>query len=419
MACENCVTYKFTTEEGLGQVVFIAEDPNGLALELQSLTLFFTDVEGTTTQITVFPEWFSFEAVGELVTVGGLYRITLTLTFDFFAANEAGQGPGLYTGTVCFQRTDGSYTNLCCDYEVCSEGVIDTVIDISPNVVFGAGAWGFGGDPRIIRVGIDGSGAVVIVNEADTVAAFGWTNSIFCLAFDNLEQDVFFVPGSHATDDAVYRCTADGDDLELWYDFADGVQNRYLYSPPEGGKLIVGREDGRIWEFDTTTAPSPVFIGRVNTVDRDVKGITMNAVGDIYAAQVNANPQRISRYIRATLTFTAAFIESAPPDGFDNVSYDRVNDLLVTIDDSNLGSKPIGFNRYDLDGNYVDNISNLSPNDMEVVTLEDESQIVLRCSTRSITRHNYPAFDGETVIYNGGGSTGSLIRICTGRIPID
>lgn len=126
MACENCISWKFVNDEGIGTLTIISEDPNGLPIEVQSVTVEEYIPAGETVPVPLAsssPAWMTYLQTGLLITVGSLYRLTTVITFDFFAANEAGEGPGDYNIRFCIRRTDGRYTNICCDIPICSEGV--------------------------------------------------------------------------------------------------------------------------------------------------------------------------------------------------------------------------------------------------------------------------------------------------------
>lgn len=416
MACTECITYKFTNDEGVGSLVFVAEDPNGLTLEVQSITLLtFTDEEGEVTLFGegLYPDWFDFEAVGDLISVGGLYRITLTLYFDFYEANAAGIGPGTYTGLVCFRRANGTFDNLCCEWEVCSEG-IEAEEPVAPwdptNVLFG-GAWGSGNSPRIAGCTL-GSGDTTITNIVlrDDLPD---TNAVQPIAYDHPSQKIYFafqtaLPGQ------LWRCDLDGSNVELVATLtgsSSGNRVEQLAANVEGGKIFIGSRGQTFpncWVYDIFTDT----LDSLGTVGGVIEGVCVDELGNAYFSSVTDNT--IYKYTAATGIFDSW--AALGHDAF-AIDWDPVNQQLFY---RGRKSATIGLHVLDANGDFVRTVSDNSAFDSFRLDWINRSVIYINANTPNDVYKfdmDLESFGDAAKIGDVPGSTGTIFSLSVYEIP--
>lgn len=430
--------------EILYQKLICAEDPLGRSLYLKSLRLAdFIPCEGEdlpgisegsgSGAGSGYPLWLTSspeEGIspaptgGTLITPGSLYRLCVLVQVDAQAAFEE-FGEGLYEIELIAERNDGTGGEITCNWWICIEqGTVPIVIDVTPNVIFGGGAWD--STERIVRFGMDGSGSIIIVDSDDFNLAFGHTESVQGIAFDNLTQKVFFIVGGAFTD-VIYRCNIDGSGLEEWYDFNDGNDSDYIYSPPEGGYLWVGRETADVFRIATDVAPSPEFIGELDSVNRDISSITSSPDGSVFIGMTGVSPNRIAKWDPALETpWTQDWLEIANNDGCKCLTFDRVNNLLLLFDPFNTGTYPIGWRTYDPNtGALIEEIDVVTPSPatgnvdgiLEIVSPGLQRMFVVG-TNQNINGSDYPSGDNQNIVYNGSGSTGGIFKLASGRLPI-
>lgn len=422
MACTNCITYRFTNDEGIGLLEFIAEDPNGLTLEVQSITLFtFTDSEG---EVTAFeegfiPDWLDFEAVGVLVSVGGLYRITLTLYFDFFAANEAEIGPGTYTGRVCFKRSDGSFDNLCCDFEVCSEGIEagEEEEEFVPNTIFVSGSADQG---RLLSCDYTtGNLNMTTIISGDPHPGIPYSNALWGCAFHNNGQKIYFTSSAPAYRDQIWRCDPDGSNCELYHDFDNGDVIRPLHIHVDGDLLYAGTTEGWIYRLNLNTGAVSVVwsqdsgLSDINSLDTDDEGnlfwSTRNAAGDT----------AIWRYDGEVVE---SLVGLAIQDDLPTLRYNRnENELWGSDDTAGAGVNPIGVHVWDMLGTYLREESDISflgtANDFVFDTRNGYIIYIGGATPDDVFRIDLSNLAGSAAkVGDVTGATGSILQIALGYV---
>lgn len=427
MACTDCITYKFTNDEGIGTLEFIAEDPNGLSLVVQSITLFFTDGEGEVTEFLVLPGWFDYDAIGDLISVGGLYRITLTLTFDFFAANEAGFGPGNYSGRVCFKRSDGSYTDLCCDYEVCSDAIDEPIPDtpVDVNTVFFAGSVDQG---RVMSCTTDtGDTTVTTIIGDDPFPGVDFSGAAGGVAFCHVDNKLFFTAQSA---DRIYRCDIDGSNVEVYYNPGDfgSKRIRQMYIIPgtslmyiELGSSAFNTSDKQVFEIDVSAAAGAasrtlIFSHNYNGAQRG--NFSSDEDGRLYWTRRNASSDAaVFRYNGAEVV--ELFSTPSANDEFTGITirFAEGGEIFVT-DDTNAGTFEQGTHVYDLEGNYL-RFGGSSPSGDGSIMDNTADMLVSVGSGPAGDVKIYDPEDlgaGSATIGNITGSTGSIFSGCLGYI---